>query len=77
MLKGDRERSLDNLENAFEDGFTVDPNFSTHYPMFEPLDDDPRFRDIMGRMMGHLNSERTKLGMDPIEHHYMPSEQVN
>jgi TolB-like protein/Flp pilus assembly protein TadD len=69
VLAFDHESALDRLSRAFENGFTVDPQLSKTWPMFEPLDGDPRFEAIMNRMVEHLNSERAKLGLEPVRRH--------
>jgi hypothetical protein len=42
--------------------------------MFEVLDGDPRFESIMTDRMGHLNSERAKLGLEPIARNQGPAQ---
>jgi hypothetical protein len=66
VLAGDHETALNRLARAFEGGFSVDPQLSKIWPMFEPLDGDPRFEAIINRMVEHLNSERAKLGLEPV-----------
>ncbi len=74
VLAGDHETALSRLARAFEGGFTVDPQLSKTWPMFEPLDGNPRYEAIMSRMVEHVNSERAKLGLEPIERHHIPLE---
>jgi tetratricopeptide (TPR) repeat protein len=66
VLAGDHETALSKLERALEGGFTVNPQLSKTWPMFEPLNGDPRFEFIMNRMVEHLNSERAKMGLAPL-----------
>jgi hypothetical protein len=66
VLAGDHETAMSKLEKALEGGFTVNPKLSRTWPMFAPLDGDPRFEVIMNRMVEHLNSERAKMGLEPI-----------
>jgi TolB-like protein len=66
VLAGDHEAALNKLEGALEGGFTVNPQLSKTWPMFEPLNGDPRFEFIMNRMVEHLNSERAKMGLAPL-----------
>ncbi len=66
VLAGDHETALSRLTRAFEGGFTVDGRLSKFWPMFAPLDGDPRYEAIVTRMIQHLNSERAKLGLAPI-----------
>ena len=66
VLAGDHETALSKLEKALEGGFTVNPKLSRTWPMFAPLDGEPRFEAIMNRMVEHLNSERAKMGLAPL-----------
>ena len=66
VLAGDHETALSKLQQALEGGFTVNPQLSKTWPMFEPLNGDPRFEGIMNRMVEHLNSERAKMGLPPL-----------
>lgn len=66
VLAGDHESALSKLEASLEGGFTVDPQLSKSWPMFEPLDGDPRLEAILDRMVERLNSERAKMGLAPI-----------
>ena len=63
---GDHDTALLRLATAIEGGITFDPNLTNSWPMFEALNGDPRFEAIMTSMTGHLNSERAKLGLEPI-----------
>lgn len=69
VLAGDHEVALSKLERALEGGFTVNPQLSKTWPMFEPLDGDPRFEGTLNRMVEHLNSERAKMGFPPVKNH--------
>ena len=66
VLAGDHKTALSRLTRAFEGGFTVDGRLSKFWPMFAPLDGDPRYEAIVTRMIQHLNSERAKLSLAPI-----------
>ena len=63
---GDKDATLDKLAQSFDAGFTFDPQLSKILPMFQPFEDDPRFAEIMSRMVDHLNAERAKLGLEPM-----------
>jgi TolB-like protein/Tfp pilus assembly protein PilF len=69
VLVGDYETALSKLARAFEGGFSVDPQLSKTWPMFEPLEGDPRYEAIVNRMVEHVNSERAKLGLEPVRRH--------
>lgn len=66
VLAGDHESALERLARSFEGGFTVDPDLIKAMPMFAPLEANPRFEEIMGQMVHHMNSERAKLGLAPM-----------
>jgi hypothetical protein len=66
VLRGDHDTALLKLAAAIEGGVTFDPNLTNSWPMFEVLVGDPRFESIMTDRIGHLNSERAKLGLEPI-----------
>jgi len=66
VLAGDHETALGRLSRAFEAGFAVNPQLSRTWPMFEPLDGDPRYEAILNSMVEHINSERAKLGLAPV-----------
>ena len=46
---GEREQAFEWLEKSFQDRFSLLPIIRWH-PQFEPLRDDPRFRDLLRRM---------------------------
>jgi tetratricopeptide (TPR) repeat protein len=66
VLRGDHETALLKLTAAIEGGVTFDPNLTNSWPRFETLNGDTRFESIMTDRIGHLNSERAKLGLEPI-----------
>ncbi len=74
VLAGDHETALSRLARAFEGGFNVGPQLSKTWPMFEPLDGDPRYEAVVNRMVEHVNSERAKLGLEPTERNHIPLE---
>jgi hypothetical protein len=70
----DHETTLNRLARAFEGGFAVNSQLSKFWPMFAPLDGDPGYELIMNRMVEHLNSERAKLGLEPMGQKGIPLE---
>ena len=74
VLRGNHETALLKLAAAIEGGVTFDPNLTNSWPMFEALDGNPRFKAIMAEMTEHLNSERAKLGLEPIARHQVPAQ---
>ena len=66
MLSGDRDSAIDLLDIAFQQGVTIDPRQRKAWPIFHPLQGDPRFADAKTRMLIHLNDERAQLGLEPV-----------
>lgn len=65
-MAGDFEASLDYLDRAISDGFITTLRITREWPALSPLEGDPRFEAIQARMIEHLNSEREKLGLEPV-----------
>ena len=65
-LAGDLDASLDWLDRAISGGFITSNQIAQFWPQLEPLEGDPRFEAIQARMIEHLNSEREKLGLEPV-----------
>ena len=65
-LAGDIETSLDYLNRAFSQGYITTTKITREWPALSPLEGDPRFEAIQASMIEHLNSERQKLGLDPV-----------
>jgi TolB-like protein/Tfp pilus assembly protein PilF len=66
VLAGDHEIALIRLARAIEGGITFNPNLTDAWPMFAVLADNPGFQTTVQRMIDHMNSERTKLGLGPV-----------
>jgi TolB-like protein len=66
MLSGDHEAAITLLDMAFQKGVTIDPRLSKAWPVFHPLNGDPRYEDAKMRMLTHLNEERAQLGLEPV-----------
>jgi hypothetical protein len=65
-LAGDRKGSMDYLERAIKNGLTTTARITREWPYLAPLEGDPRFETIQAYMIEHLNSERAKLGLEPV-----------
>jgi TolB-like protein len=65
-LAGDIEASLDYLTRAISQGLITTAKITQRWPALSPLEGDPRFQAIQASMIEHLNSERQKLGLDPV-----------
>jgi tetratricopeptide (TPR) repeat protein len=67
MLEDDPVRAMDLLEEAREQGMVFPERLSITDPVFEPLNGDPRFEKLHTEMLAHVNSERAKLDLAPME----------
>ena len=65
-LAGNLDSCLEYLDRAVKAGAVTATRMATDYPMLAPLEGDPRFEAIQARMIEHLNSERQKLGLEPV-----------
>ncbi len=66
VLAGDGDTALTKLARSFEGGANPGPQMSKFWPMFEPLQGDPRYEATVNAMVEHVNSERVKLGLKPV-----------
>ncbi|MGB3625699.1 MAG: hypothetical protein WA989_07720 [Henriciella sp.] len=65
MMEGRPEDAVAMLEQAFENGHRS-MGFIMN-PVFEPLRDTPRYVALQEMLASAINSERSKLGLEPIE----------
>jgi hypothetical protein len=65
-LAGDYDASMEYLDRAVSAGAVTSTRIVTDFPMMAPLEGDPRFEAIQAHMIEHLNSERQKLGLEPV-----------
>jgi tetratricopeptide (TPR) repeat protein len=65
-LSGDYDAAITLLERAFEQGGVIDVATPTAWPVFRPLNGDPRYEAAKARMLKHLNTERSELGLEPL-----------
>jgi TolB-like protein len=64
-LRGDREAAVAALSRAIDEGFRV-PWLGQH-PVFRSLRGDGEFERQVERMIDLINTERAKLGMEPLD----------
>ena len=67
MLAGDEDTALAKLGETIDRGFNTNPRLADAWPIFRPLEGDPRYEAIQHRMIEHLNAERAKVDLAPIE----------
>jgi TolB-like protein/Tfp pilus assembly protein PilF len=65
-MAGDYETAVEQVEQAFELGLFFSGDF-TDWPILKVHRGDPRFEAVQARMREHVNREREKLGLEPIE----------
>ena len=65
-LAGDLEASLDYLDRAISQGRIYTTKITRLWPALSPLEGNSQFEAIQERMIEHLNSERQKLGLEPV-----------
>jgi len=65
-LAGNYDASLEYLDRAIKTGLITTTKISQGWPYLAPLEGDPRYEAIQAYMMEHLNSEREKLGLEPV-----------
>jgi len=61
MLADDYDAAIGFLETAFEQGAYLDTNNETAWPMFKPLDGDPRYETAKAAMNARLDEEIKKM----------------
>jgi len=65
-LAGDLETSMEYLDRAISQGLITSTQITREWPALSPLEGSPKFEAIQVRMIEHLNSEREKLGLEPV-----------
>ncbi len=66
MLAGHEDEALNSLAQTIDRGMITRPRMADDWPVFRPLEGDPRYEAIQQRMIDHLNIERAKAGLDPV-----------
>jgi TolB-like protein/cytochrome c-type biogenesis protein CcmH/NrfG len=61
MLTNDHEAAISYLEKAFQQGAYLDTENETAFPMFKPLDGDPRYEAVKAKMNARLENELEKM----------------
>jgi hypothetical protein len=70
MLANDQDRAIELLARIADWNWVFGPRIARMYPLFKPLEGDPRYEAIQRRLLEHLNGQREKAGMAPIEPEY-------
>ncbi|NOR19295.1 MAG: hypothetical protein GQ538_04315 [Xanthomonadales bacterium] len=61
MLSNDHEAAITLLEKAFQQGLYIDTVAETAWPVFKPLDGDPRYEAAKATMLVRWNAEMEKI----------------
>jgi tetratricopeptide (TPR) repeat protein len=64
MLSKDYDAAITLLEKAFQHGFYLDTVAETSWPVFKPLDGDPRYEAAKSTMLQRWNAEMAKLAIE-------------
>jgi lipopolysaccharide biosynthesis regulator YciM len=67
MLEDDAEKALSLLEQARQQGMVWSQRISDVDSVFAPLNGEPRFEQLHVEMFAHVNRERAKLNLEPME----------
>jgi TolB-like protein/lipoprotein NlpI len=66
-LAGDTDSALSWLEKSVGRGMQTYAPLSKLVPIFEALNEDPRFIEIEGTMVDNINEDRIAIGLEPID----------
>jgi tetratricopeptide (TPR) repeat protein len=67
LLEGDEEQALSYIERAHEYGLTYWKRPDDGTPAFAALNGVPRYEELLVKMLAHVNNERAKLELEPLE----------
>jgi TolB-like protein/Tfp pilus assembly protein PilF len=66
VLAAESEKAMDALQKYADKYGPAAPRLSDLMPLLKPLEGEPRYEKIQLQMLDHLNSERAKLGLEPV-----------
>jgi tetratricopeptide (TPR) repeat protein len=66
MLANDDETAISLLEKAFEQGAYLDTANDTDWPVFKPLNGNPRYEAAKEKMVARLDEELQKMKLEPL-----------
>ena len=69
VMSGDRQRALELLAIAVDGHISIggDGGLARVSPVLRVFEGDPEFEAIQQRMLEHINSQRSELGLEPVE----------
>jgi TolB-like protein/lipoprotein NlpI len=68
-MSGDRQRSLESLAIAVDSHITISGpgGLARVSPVLREFEGDPEFEALQQRMLDHINSQRSELGLEPVQ----------
>ncbi len=66
MLTDDNDAAIGFLEKAFQQGGYLDTENETAFPIFKPLNGNPRYEAAKAAMVERLNEELKKMNVEPL-----------
>jgi TolB-like protein len=66
-MAGVNDLAIARLAEAVDSGLIISSKISREFPYFRELDGNPEYEAIQARMIEHLNNERQKLGLPPVQ----------
>ena len=66
-MAGANDLAIARLAEAVDSGMIISSKISKEFPYFRELDGNPEYEAIQVRMIKHLNAERQKLGLPPVQ----------
>ncbi len=66
-MAGANDLAVARLAEAVDSGMIISSKISEEFPYFRELDGNPEYEAIQAQMIKHLNDERQKLGLPPIQ----------
>jgi len=67
VLANDYENAISLLEKAFQQGAYIDIENATAWPVFKPLDGDPRYEAAKKAMNARFQEEMKKMELEPLK----------
>lgn len=66
VLSGNNDAAIAQLEAGFDTGFKIYEPWWLNGRLFEPLQDNPKFKAFKAKNLVRINEERAILGLDPL-----------
>ena len=66
-LAGDYDQAISFIDKAVDDQLFFSPQLTRAYPILVELEGDPRFEQIKQKIRVHVNEQRARVGLEPLE----------